>query len=104
VPESSKKEDAAKKFVEWATSKEYIQLVGQTDGWVSAPPGTRQSTYDNKQYLDAAPFAKFVEQAIETADPVNTTKNPKPYIGVQFAGIPELNGRLRREGGRQSPV
>jgi sorbitol/mannitol transport system substrate-binding protein len=90
VPESSKKEDAAKKFVEWATSKEYIQLVGQTDGWVSAPPGTRQSTYDNKQYLDAAPFAKFVEQAIETADPVNTTKNPKPYIGVQFAGIPEF--------------
>jgi sorbitol/mannitol transport system substrate-binding protein len=40
--------------------------------------------------VDAAPFAKFVEQAIETADPVNTTKNPKPYIGVQFVGIPEF--------------
>jgi sorbitol/mannitol transport system substrate-binding protein len=90
VPESSKKEDAAKKFVTWATSKEYIQLVGETEGWVSAPPGTRQSTYENKQYLDAAPFAKFVEQAIETADPVNTTKNPKSYVGVQFAGIPEF--------------
>jgi sorbitol/mannitol transport system substrate-binding protein len=90
VPESSKKEAAAKKFVEWATSKEYVQLVGETEGWVSAPPGTRQSTYENKQYLDAAPFAKFVETAIETSDPVNTTKNPKAYIGVQFAGIPEF--------------
>lgn len=90
VPESSKKEAAAKKFVEWATSKEYVQLVGETEGWVSAPPGTRQSTYETKQYLDAAPFAKFVETAIETADPVNTTKNPKAYIGVQFAGIPEF--------------
>jgi ABC-type glycerol-3-phosphate transport system substrate-binding protein len=60
------------------------------DGWVSAPPGTRQTTYENKQYLDAAPFAGFVEKAIETADPVNTTKNPKPYIGVQFVGIPEF--------------
>ncbi|EWY39083.1 sugar ABC transporter substrate-binding protein [Skermanella stibiiresistens SB22] len=90
VPESSKKEAAAKKFVTWATSKEYIKLVGETEGWVSAPPGTRASTYDNKQYVEAAPFAKFVEQAIETADPINTTKNPKSYVGVQFAGIPEF--------------
>ena len=42
----------------WATSADYIKLVGQTNGWVVVPPGTRQSTYDNPQYLAAAPFAE----------------------------------------------
>ena len=27
---------------------------------------------------------------IETADPINTTAKPKPYSGVQYAGIPEF--------------
>ncbi|QQP93661.1 sugar ABC transporter substrate-binding protein (plasmid) [Skermanella sp. TT6] len=90
VPESSKKEEAAKKFVTWATSKEYIQLVGETEGWVSVPPGTRTSTYETKQYAEAAPFARFVLTAIESTDPINTTREPKPYVGVQFVGIPEF--------------
>ena len=51
------KADAAKSFVKWATSKEYVQLVGETEGWVAAPPGTRKSTYDNPEYQKAAPFA-----------------------------------------------
>lgn len=35
VPTSSKNADAARKFIEWATSKDYIALVAQKEGWVS---------------------------------------------------------------------
>ena len=28
--------------------------------------------------------------SIESADPVTTTANPKPYSGVQYVGIPEF--------------
>ncbi|HWT97016.1 MAG TPA: sugar ABC transporter substrate-binding protein [Terriglobales bacterium] len=90
VPASSKNAAAAKQFIEWATSKDYINLVGQSQGWVAAPPGTRVSTYSNEEYKKAAPFADFVLEAIKTADPVHTTRDPKPYVGVQFAGIPEF--------------
>ena len=90
VPTSSDAADAAKEFVTWATSKEYIELVAEEEGWVSVPPGTRRSTYDNPSYTEAAPFAEAVLRAIETADPIETTANPKPYSGVQYAGIPEF--------------
>lgn len=90
VPASSKKAAAAKKFIQWATSKEYINLVGETNGWVTVPPGTRKSTYANPQYQSAAPFAGFVLQAIENADPNNPTAKPAPYTGVQFAAIDEF--------------
>jgi sorbitol/mannitol transport system substrate-binding protein len=90
VPASSKNTDAAKQFIEWATSKQYIELVGKTEGWVAVPPGTRASTYANADYKQAAPFADFVLEAIKSADPVHTTRDPKAYVGVQFAGIPEF--------------
>jgi sorbitol/mannitol transport system substrate-binding protein len=90
IPKSSKKVDAAKTFIAWATSKEYIELVGNTQGWVSAPPGTRYSTYNNPNYLKAAPFAKVVLESINTADPTKPTLKPVPYTGVQFVGIPEF--------------
>jgi sorbitol/mannitol transport system substrate-binding protein len=90
IPKSSKKVDAAKTFIAWATSKEYIELVGRTQGWVSAPPGTRYSTYNNPNYQKAAPFAKVVLESINTADPTKPTLKPVPYTGVQFVGIPEF--------------
>ena len=90
IPATSDAKDAAKTFITWATSKDYIKLVGEKQGWVAAPPGTRKSTYENPAYQKAAPFAAFVEKAIETADPINTTANPKPYVGVQYVGIPEF--------------
>lgn len=92
VPASSKQGDAAKKFVKWATSKDYIKMVGESEGWVSAPPGTRLSTYANADYKKAAPFADFVLKAIETTNPAKPTVNPVPYTGVQFAAIPEFQG------------
>jgi sorbitol/mannitol transport system substrate-binding protein len=90
IPVSSRKEADAKKFITWATSKAYVQLVAKSQGWVAVPPGTRQSTYKEPDYLKAAPFAPLVEQAIRTADPDNPTMEPVPYTGVQFVGIPEF--------------
>ncbi|WP_222937585.1 extracellular solute-binding protein [Spartinivicinus ruber] len=90
IPASSKKKQAAFKFITWATSKDYIKLVAQQEGWVAVPPGTRKSTYQNKHYLQAAPFAKFVFNAIQSADPYDATLNPSPYKGIQYVGIPEF--------------
>ena len=90
IPTSTKQTDAAKKFVAWATSKDYIKMVGESEGWVAAPPGTRVSTYDSPEYQKAAPFAPTVLKAIETTDPKHPTVNPVPYTGVQFVAIPEF--------------
>jgi sorbitol/mannitol transport system substrate-binding protein len=92
IPTSSKKADAAKSFIKWATSKQYVKLVGEREGWVAVPPGTRQSTYDLAEYQKAAPFAATVLKAILSADPSKPTKDPVPYTGVQFVAIPEFQG------------
>ena len=90
IPASSDAKDAARQFVTWATSPEYVALVGEREGWTSVPPGTRQSTYDNAEYIEAAPFASFVVDAISKADPLDSSLEPNPYVGVQFVGIPEF--------------
>ncbi len=92
VPASSTKEAAAKDFLAWATSADYVKLVGESKGWVAAPPGTRKSTYANQAYLDAAPFAATVEKSILAANPADATRDPVPYTGVQFVAIPEFQG------------
>jgi sorbitol/mannitol transport system substrate-binding protein len=92
IPSSTKQLDAAKSFVTWATSKEYITLAAKTNGWVSAPPGTRYSTYANPEYQKAASFAKTTLDSINSADPTKPTLKPVPYTGVQFVGIPEFQG------------
>ncbi len=92
IPKSSKHVDAAKQFLKWATSKEYVKLVGEQEGWTVVPPGTRKSTYENSNYTKAAPFAAFVLQAILAADPTHSTVEPRPYTGVQFVAIPEFQG------------
>jgi len=90
IPASSKKLDAAKSFLKWATSKDYVKLVGESEGWVAVPPGTRKSTYDLPEYQKAAPFAETVVKSILSADPSKPTKDPVPYTGVQFVAIPEF--------------
>ena len=90
LPSSTKKVAVAKDFARWATSKDYIKLVADFQGWVAVPPGTRQSTYDNPDYQKAAPFAKASLDAILSADPAHPTEKPVPYTGVQFVAIPEF--------------
>jgi sorbitol/mannitol transport system substrate-binding protein len=90
IPAGTKQAADAQKFIEWATSKEYIELVAATNGWGAVPTGTRQSTYDNPNFQSAAVFAEAELKAILSADPENSTLNPSPYVGVQFAAIPEF--------------
>ena len=90
IPAGTKQAADAKTFIEWATSKEYIELVASKNGWASVPTGTRASTYANKNFTDAAVFASAELKAIMSADPDNSTQEPTPYTGVQFAAIPEF--------------
>ncbi|MBP1848760.1 ABC transporter substrate-binding protein [Rhizobium halophytocola] len=92
IPAGSKKVDAAEKFISWATSKHYSELVAEKDGWANVPPGTRTSLYENPKYQEAAPFAKMTLDSINSADPKNPTVKPVPYTGVQFVAIPEFQG------------
>ena len=90
IPSTSRNSEAANTFVEWATSRAYIELVGETLGWNAVPTGTRASTYENQQFRNAATFDEAELQAILSANPVDSTLNPSPYVGVQFAAIPEF--------------
>lgn len=92
IPASSKKIDVAKDFLKWATSKEYFQMVGETEGWVAVPSGTRASIHDDPRLLKAAPFASTIKDAIFSVDPANPTRDKVPYTGVQFVAIPEFQG------------
>ncbi|MEO0987026.1 MAG: sugar ABC transporter substrate-binding protein [Cyanobacteria bacterium J06639_14] len=90
IPETSRSPAAAQRFITWATSKAYIQLVADESGWVSVPPGTRTSTYENPNYQEVAPFAKTVLSSIESADIESPAASPTPYKGVQYVDIPEF--------------
>ncbi len=91
VPAGTQKEAAAKTFVQWATSKEYLELVASKEGWANVPPGTRSSLYANPEY-QKVPFAKMTLDSINAADPNQPTVDPVPYTGVQFVAIPEFQG------------
>ncbi|WP_417279171.1 ABC transporter substrate-binding protein [Celeribacter sp.] len=91
IPAGTQKVDAAKAFVEWATSKDYTALVASKEGWANVPPGTRQSLYENPEY-QSVPFAKMTLESILSADPKNPTVDEVPYVGVQFVAIPEFQG------------
>lgn len=98
IESSSRNQDAAFEFIKWATSKEYIQLVGKELGWVRVPPGTRRSTYEDTKYRDN-PWANIELESINTASPEQPTVDPVPYTGVQYIGIPEFQ-QLGDEVGR----
>ncbi|MEV4347058.1 sugar ABC transporter substrate-binding protein [Actinoplanes sp. NPDC049596] len=91
IQQASEKKDNAWKFISWASSKQYEELVGQQVGWSSVPAGKRASTYENQDYLKvAAAFAEPTRAAIESADPRNPGVQPRPAIGIQFIDIPEF--------------
>ncbi|MCY1233474.1 hypothetical protein D9M72_460190 [compost metagenome] len=87
---ASKKQDAAGKFIAWASSKEYEELVAAKLGWAKVPSGKRISTYENAEFQRAAPFFKAERFAIENADPKNPGAQERPAVGIQFVGIPEF--------------
>lgn len=91
IPAGTQKEAAAKQFIEWATSTDYIELVAAKEGWANVPPGARTSLYENENYKKV-PFAQMTLDSILSANPKASTVDPSPYVGVQFAAIPEFAG------------
>jgi sorbitol/mannitol transport system substrate-binding protein len=91
MEKASKNQDAAFKFISWASSKQYENLVGTTDGWATVPAGKRTSTYANPDYQKAAgAFAPATLLALSQANPVNPGVQPRPTTGIQFVDIPEF--------------
>ncbi|MEV8313216.1 sugar ABC transporter substrate-binding protein [Streptomyces sp. NPDC059900] len=91
LQKASRNPDKAWKFVSWASSKEYEELVGEKIGWSNVPAGKRSSTYDNPEYVkEAAAFQDVTHDAIEGARPTDPGVQPRPAPGIQFVGIPEF--------------
>jgi sorbitol/mannitol transport system substrate-binding protein len=91
IPQGTANQGAAWKFVSWATSKSYDQLVASKYGWAAVPPGTRESLYSNPQYLAAAkPFAGITLASIDGTDPDHPTVSSVPYVGIQYVDIPQF--------------
>lgn len=91
LQKASRNPDKAWKFVSWASSKEYEELVGEKIGWSNVPAGKRASTYKNPEYRkEAAAFQDVTRAAIEGARPRDPGVQPRPAPGIQFVGIPEF--------------
>jgi sorbitol/mannitol transport system substrate-binding protein len=97
IPAGSSKVDAAQKFIGWATSKHYGDMIAAKEGWANVPPGTRTSLYANPEY-QKVPFAAMTLASMNAADPTKPTVKPVPYVGVQFAAIPEFAGIATKVG------
>ena len=91
IPAGTQQEEAALEFINWATSKDYLELVAEREGWANVPPGSRTSLYENPNYAEV-PFADMTLRSINAADPNNPTVDPVPYVGIQFVAIPEWSG------------
>src|SRR5882757_6862184 len=88
---ASKNKSAAWKFMDWATSKQYIAYDAAKNGWAAVPPGTRTSTYQNPKYLAAAKY--FAPLTLKVLNSVNVKQPgiaPKPVPGIQYVGIPQF--------------
>jgi sorbitol/mannitol transport system substrate-binding protein len=97
IEKASKHQADAAKFVSWASSKAYEQLVANdtanpsTGGPTNIPAGKRTSTYSDPTYLKvASEFAKPTLSAITNAPAANPGVQPRPYSGIQFVGIPSF--------------
>ena len=97
IPAGTQKGEAAQKFITWATSKHYTELVAAQKGWVGVPPGTRTSLYANPEYAKVS-FTKMTLDSMNAADPSHPTVKPVPYTGVQFVAIPEFQGIGTKDG------
>jgi sorbitol/mannitol transport system substrate-binding protein len=97
IEKASKKQSDAAKFVSWASSKAYEQLVGKdtanpsTGGPTNIPAGKRASTYSDPTYLKVAgAFATPTLNSIKNAPAAKPGVQPRPYSGIQFVGIPSF--------------
>ena len=91
MEKKTSKADAAWKFISWASSSQYENLVGQKNGWATVPSGKRTSLYSNADYTKAAAaFAPATLEALKNANPTDPGTQPRPTVGIQFVDIPEF--------------
>jgi len=91
IPATTKHQAEATDFVKWATSKDYIKLVGTKIGWSNVPPGSRTSTYSIPEYKTAAAaYAPITLSVMSSVNPKQPGVNAQPYVGIQYVSIPEF--------------
>ncbi|MBK1615487.1 sugar ABC transporter substrate-binding protein [Rubrivivax gelatinosus] len=91
VPASSTHPAEARRFVTWATSREYTALVARERGWGAVPTGTRRSTYANPEFQRVAGhFASAEKKALDGISLVEGALPDRPYQGIQYVAIPEF--------------
>ncbi|MFJ9850544.1 ABC transporter substrate-binding protein [Streptomyces sp. NPDC101150] len=92
VQKAGTHQEAAWKFIRWASGKGYERLVGRELGWSKVPGGKRASLYRNPEYTRSArAFAGPTERAITSARPDDPGVQPRPVPGIQFVDIPEFS-------------
>ena len=90
VPDASRAQEAAWRFVQWATSNDYHRLVEEHYGIAQVPPGTRRSLYRNPAYQQYARFSDPTISAIRATDFDQPSVQPVPYRGIQFVQTEEF--------------
>lgn len=91
IPQGTPSQGAAWKFISWASSRQYDNLVASKYGWSAVPPGARTSLYENPGYQKAAaPFANITLASLDGVDPDHPTVNPVPYVGIQYVDVPQF--------------
>ena len=89
IPSGTPNQAAAWKYLAWATGPQIIPEQAAKYGWAGVNPGTRTSLYKNPNYLKAAgAFSGITLDSIDAANPNHPTKNPVPYVGIQFVDVP----------------
>ncbi len=100
IPATTEDPETAWEYVSWATSEEYINAAGESlpGGWAQVPPGTRESTYANEDYLAASEaFAQKTLDSMLAAPIDDPGTTPRPGLpGVQYVGVPEFQDMATR--------
>lgn len=98
VTAGSKAPEAAFDFITWATSKEYVALVAEKEGWLAVPSGSRTSTYATPEYKSVAVYADLVLKSLENVEFEEPAVEDAPYVGNSLPNIPEWSGLGERLG------
>jgi len=92
ITASSKNQDAAFKYLTWVTSKDYVNLVAESKGWINVPSGARTSTYTNPEYKAVASFADITLKSLSSCSFDHPAVGATPYTGNSLPNIPEYAG------------
>ena len=66
-------------------------MVGSQLGWSKTPPGTRKSTYEIPEYIQAGgEFAPLTAKIMSEVNPKQPGVKPQPWVGIQYVTIPEF--------------